>query len=1213
MSANSDCHGSEPHLEELILIDDIFKARAKDMAQKPLMAFPRSGMSSSDFQFFTGHDLDRFIEHSARHYSNVGIKANEHLRVSILGPTNIEWVVTCFGLLRAGFAVVTLSPRISAEAIANLMLATHCEVIIHTESPVPCRTVKEVKHQIDIQAIPMLQREGFDKPSADDQPFHRNVDKVRESERMVIIMHSSGSTGLPKPIYTSHKRYTVGLPSVGPGTKKFMTLPLYHSFPLSVTPWLMYNRQTVYFLNANVPLTHDNLAEAFDVAQPAVVYTVPYILKLLTESSQGVSLLQSCDQVVSVGSQCPQELGDYLVENRVNLGTWLGSTEVGAVGTSMDRDREDHDWAYLRISQSRMDNIWPKPVADGQFEFVYLEHYPSRMESNSDDPPKSFYSKDLFSPHPTKANAWKYLGRLDDRVTLTNGEKVLPLPIEGRIKRHPLVKENVVFGVARAIPGLLAFRADAAKDLSDADFVEAIWPDVEAANRVAEKFSQIGKDMIVPLPSGVEFPQADKGSIIRPQMYRVFEKEIDDAYARLDQQEEGDLRLDLAGLEKHLLKVGSEVLGTELESRTTDFFTAGMDSLGAIQMRGMIIRDLDLGGSSKRLSQNVVFETSNVESLAKHLEQLRHGHDALVNDWRIVMKGMIQKYSVFQRHSSGSVMFPKQHVVVLTGATGGLGAHLLSKLSLSPSVSQIYCLMRGVNPLFRLHKALQDRKLDYESSKTIALTADLSQSSLDLDSSTYSEIRSQATHIVHAAWPVNFQLSLSSFEPHVQGLHNLLQLSLSSPHSRPARLVFCSSVSAALGSPSPAQIPEQVIEDLEHASDMGYGRSKLVGEHIVAAAVEHAGAQATILRIGQVVGDTKYGMWNDREAIPSIVRSALTMGVLPDLKILCDWLPVDALADVVNELAGLGETGIIQGNGQEHEVKSNGITRPVSQQAGEIGNMELVYNVNSPHTFAWTSTFLPALRAAGVQFDTVPFGDWIQRLRSLSSDNSLDKPAAADPDKNPALKLLQYYESGFTDKDEHRDGRVEFDIEKAKRDSEALREAEDVVESGLVGKMVRWWMEKWQDSGKLETSDPAGPTEVNEEDDRGKETSKENVACQADQEVKLQNPDKSPENQDAEKRSQEKHDYDKTSLSDIKAQLKAELRAELEAAMKAEWKAEIVAAVKAEVMVEVRKELLGDAMDDIPQTNGGGGHEYKVKGMEKGDGVVEDRESNGVV
>ena len=87
--------------------------------------------------------------------------------------------------------------------------------------------------------------------------------------------------------------------------------------------------------------------------------------------------------------------------------------------------------------------------------------------TNSHDPPESFYSSDLFTKHESIPNAWKYLGRLDDRVTLIDGEKVLPLPIEGRIRQATLVKEAVVFGIERAIPGLLLFRAEAAKDISD--------------------------------------------------------------------------------------------------------------------------------------------------------------------------------------------------------------------------------------------------------------------------------------------------------------------------------------------------------------------------------------------------------------------------------------------------------------------------------------------------------------------------------------------------------------------------------------------------------------------------------------------------------------------------------------------------------------------------------------------------------------------------
>lgn len=60
-------------------------------------------------------------------------------------------------------------------------------------------------------------------------------------------------------------------------------------------------------------------------------------------------------------------------------------------------------------------------------------------------------------------------------------------------------------------------------------------------------------------------------------------------------------------------------------------------------------------------------------------------------------------------------------------------------------------------------------------------------------------------------------------------------------------------------------------------------------------------------------------------------------------------------------------------------------------------------------------------------------------------------------DHNPALNLLEYLKPGF-----HNDSRgVYFEIDKAKRDSPALRRAADVVESGLVGLMVRWWVGRW--------------------------------------------------------------------------------------------------------------------------------------------------------
>ncbi len=65
---------------------------------------------------------------------------------------------------------------------------------------------------------------------------------------------------------------------------------------------------------------------------------------------------------------------------------------------------------------------------------------------------------------------------------------------------------------------------------------------------------------------------------------------------------------------------------------------------------------------------------------------------------------------------------------------------------------------------------------------------------------------------------------------------------------------------------------------------MGYARSKMVAEIIVKAAAKQTGMNARVLRVGQIVGDTQIGQWNSPEAIPLMIRSAVTVGALPALE-----------------------------------------------------------------------------------------------------------------------------------------------------------------------------------------------------------------------------------------------------------------------------------------------------------------------------------------
>ncbi len=128
-------------------------------------------------------------------------------------------------------------------------------------------------------------------------------------------------------------------------------------------------------------------------------------------------------------------------------------------------------------------------------------------------------------------------------------------------------------------------------------------------------------------------------------------------------------------------------------------------------------------------------------------------------------------------------------------------------------------------------------------------------------------------------------MGVQSFEQqHVKGTFNLLNLCLSVTTPTPAKLFFCSSVSAAAGTPLPATIPETYLTNLSYAQNMGYARSKMVTETIVKAAAEQTGMNARVLRVGQIVGDTQNGLWNSNEAVPLMIRSAVTFGALPALE-----------------------------------------------------------------------------------------------------------------------------------------------------------------------------------------------------------------------------------------------------------------------------------------------------------------------------------------
>lgn len=294
--------------------------------------------------------------------------------------------------------------------------------------------------------------------------------------------------------------------------------------------------------------------------------------------------------------------------------------------------------------------MWLKPAGATVFELVILEGLTTKVLSNSTDPPNSLYTKDLFEPHPVIPDAWKYVGRQDDRITLSNGENVLLLPIEGRIKKDPLVREAVVFGIGKPVPGVLVFCNNLATGTSDLEFIPQVWPVIEKANQQAESFSQIRRSMMVVLGANTDYPRTDKGSIIRTRVYEAFAEQIESAYAQLDVMKGNNLHLNLNQMEEYLLNLCNERLHRAIDDHKTDLFSAGLDSLRAIHMTSTMKREIFLGVHAISFGPQTIYRNANVKRLAQYLCN-RTIDDRLEGRTQIkLMEELIAKYSALRPH-----------------------------------------------------------------------------------------------------------------------------------------------------------------------------------------------------------------------------------------------------------------------------------------------------------------------------------------------------------------------------------------------------------------------------------------------------------------------------------------------------------------------------------------------------------------------------------
>jgi acyl-CoA synthetase (AMP-forming)/AMP-acid ligase II len=242
--------------------------------------------------------------------------------IAILGQTNLDYVTAIFALSRLGYSLLLLSNRLAIEAYVSLLEKTKCQWIVNASAFE--KSVQAIRAEKALVSYPLLRKSSYDLPHPSGPYFTREYDGTSTSKRTAFIIHSSGSTGLPKPIFQTHEAALMNYSS-SLGYRAFLTLPLYHNHGLSTFFRAMYSGCEIGMFNAGLPLTTGNLITAMEKLKPRGFHGVPYALKLLSESRRGIELLKACEVVMFGGSSCPDDLGDRLVEAGVYLVSHYGA------------------------------------------------------------------------------------------------------------------------------------------------------------------------------------------------------------------------------------------------------------------------------------------------------------------------------------------------------------------------------------------------------------------------------------------------------------------------------------------------------------------------------------------------------------------------------------------------------------------------------------------------------------------------------------------------------------------------------------------------------------------------------------------------------------------------------------------------------------------------------------------------------------------------
>ncbi|MEU7763695.1 amino acid adenylation domain-containing protein [Nocardia sp. NPDC049190] len=842
---------------------------------------------------WTYREFDERVNRLARYLIGQGIGPESVVALAM--ARSPELVAAMYAVLTAGGAYLPLDLDHPAGRIAYVLETAEPVCVLTAKGdPAPVSGVRV----IDVDALDLSEYPA-DPVRADE------LLALPHAEHPAYVLFTSGSTGRPKGVMVSHGAITNQIEwmaaqySFGPDDVYLQKT----ATTFDVSLWGFF---VPLWVGARLVLAAPGgqrdpgyIADLIATHQVTLTDFVPSVLQVFLSAARAEQLASLRDVFVIGEALPPSTVADFAALSSAGLHNLYGPTEAAVSVTYRPASTSDRMTVPIGVAQwntrtyvldSRL-HLVPAGVvgelylAGRQLARGYLRRpdlTADRFVTDPYGPPgaRMYRTGDLVRRRAD--GVLEYLGRTDFQAKI-RGHRIELGEIEAALLDDPSVAQAVVVVTASDIGDQLAAYVVPTTEL--------------AVDALRDSLAQVLPSYMVPSAIMVvdAFPVNDSGKLNRAALPRpVFR-------AR-------DFVAPATPTERVVAEVFADVLAVARAGAEDDFFDLGGTSLLAFTLQRALSARLGID-----VPMAALFTAPTVRGLAARIDNsaapaaVVSTRDAATIAADAVLEPEIDGAGVAPAHSGAPLD------VLLTGATGFVGAHLLREL-LCSSQARVWCLVRS-DDAEQAHARIRDALVKYRiwdeayDARIVAVAGDLAAPRFGLDELGYARLAEQIEVIYHNGARVNHIEPYARLRAaNVAGTREVLVLATT---SRIKPVHFVSTVNTVIpNAPAPDfRGPEDTELRLAEVSENGYVTSKWVAEQLVRQAGER-GVPVSIYRPGIVCGDPRVGVNSVDDSFWNMIRAVAVLGLAPDTGDATMTLaPVNYVAGAIVALAARPAVG----------------------------------------------------------------------------------------------------------------------------------------------------------------------------------------------------------------------------------------------------------------------------------------------------------------